>query len=62
MAHARKVDVATLVGSVLLSYPVLHTSTIYTAFHSSLIVELAQRMLLEGGTIVLPCGVRVHAL
>ena len=62
MAHARKVDAATLVRRMLLSYPVLHASKVYTAFHSLLIVELPQRMLLEGGAIVLPCVVRVHVL
>ena len=52
MAPAKKVDVATLSGCMLLSYPMPCASPIDADLHSLHIFELAHHMLLEGGAIV----------
>ena len=62
VAHAKKVDIATLVGKIRLSYPILHASVVDSALQSLFIMKLAQKISLKGGTIVLPQIVRMHAV
>ena len=62
MEYTRKVNVATLIRKMHVSYPILHTSAVDTALYSLLIAELTQKMLLEGRAIVLPYGVMMHGV
>ena len=59
--HARKVDMATLVSQIRLSYPILYI-LVNLALCLLFIAELAQKSFLEGDAIDLLQGVRVHAV
>ena len=62
LAAGKAVDVSTLVGRLRTSYPVLRATAVDSALRQLLLAELVSQCYQEGGAVVLPLNLRVHAV
>ena len=62
LAAGKAVDVSTLVGRLRTSYPVLRATAVDSALRQLLLAELVSQCYREGGAVVLPRNLRVHAV
>ena len=60
LAAGKAVDVATLVGRLHTSYPVLRATAVDSALRQLLLSELVAQCYREDGAVVLPRNLRVH--
>ena len=62
LAAGKAVDVSTLVGRLRTSYPVLRATAVDSALRQLLLAELISQCYREGGAVLLPRNLRVHAV
>ena len=62
MARGKALSVSDIVGRIRLSYPMLQAAAVDSVLRQMIISELVSQVEREGGAVVLPRHLRVHAV